>query len=65
MLPPGFSRPLDRTGAETCIRTRTGQTSRSTRRSRSRWHGRPMIEDEDAKGLEAFLTNPIFGYSAL
>ena len=23
--------------------------------------GRTMIEDEDAKGLEGFLTNPIFG----
>ena len=23
--------------------------------------GRAMIEDEDAKGLEGFLTNPIFG----
>jgi hypothetical protein len=23
--------------------------------------GRAMIEDEDANGLEGFLTNPIFG----
>jgi phage terminase large subunit-like protein len=23
--------------------------------------GRAMVEDEDAKGLEGFLTNPIFG----
>jgi phage terminase large subunit-like protein len=23
--------------------------------------GRAMIEDEDTKGLEGFLTNPIFG----
>jgi hypothetical protein len=23
--------------------------------------GRAMIEDEDAKGVDGFLTNPIFG----